>query len=168
MPRTPDDHWSVPLADALSELGLDDPRLRDVLLDEVKQALEAPERSARPDVRLVASGDEADLLHLPAPQPTDRGVHVRVHPPAVYDDLAPDLTTGHIRLPADPDVWQTVAHGARPASYRVHCDDGELHLAVDGDLVARLEAGQSTDVEGAVIRVRACGEDIALGRFLRL
>lgn len=78
------------------------------------------------------------------------------------------LGEGQIRLPADPDVWQTLLHGTRPATYRVHCDQGELHVAVDGDLVVRLEEGQSTDVEGACVRVRACGSGESEGRFLRL
>jgi hypothetical protein len=130
------------------------------------------------DEELAAEEADEDLLGVPHLAVFDRDDVLG------HDDDAPrvavrivradaprrpkNLRLGHLRLPADAHVWQTLLHGRTPATYRVHCDEGELHVAIDGELVARLEAGQSTDVEGAVLRVRACGEEPAVGRYDRI
>lgn len=190
-----DDHdWRAQVRDALSQLGLDNTHLSDAILREVQSALAAPERTpARvqvlqggrdafddevedDDEGVDDEGDDGRIFELfdrdTTPEPAVKRVQVRLSPPGTLSgaSLPPQapLRVGQIRLPANPDVWQTLVHGHTAAIYRVHCDAGELHVAVDGELVVRLEHDQSTDVEGAVVRVRACGDGEALGRFQRL
>lgn len=79
---------------------------------------------------------------------------------------------GHIQLPAQlshsAEIWQTILHAAAPRAYRIRCDSGELQVMADGDLVVRLVPGQTSDVEGEVIRVRGDGVASATGRYTRL
>ena len=119
-------------------------------LDEVGQA--APPHE--PHLRVVQDDEEA----LPSP-PSVRVVRMEASPRA-----RPMEDRG--RIAVSPEQWQTVfrAPGARP--YRLHVLTGKLDVAVDGELVERVEAGQSLDVEGALLRVR--GVEAATGVYQRL
>ncbi len=58
--------------------------------------------------------------------------------------------------------------GSNPCAYRIHARSGQLDLAVDGELVERLAAGQSIDVEGVLLRVCAVEGASATGLYRRL
>jgi hypothetical protein len=133
---------------------------------------DAPTPGAPPTLRVVegSGGDDDD----------DDNVAVRVlrlgRRPlsrAASEGVSAD---GHIQLPAQlpaqlghgAEIWQTILHAAAPRAYRIRCDSGELQVMADGDLVVRLVPGQTSDVEGEVIRVRGDGVASATGRYTRL
>ena len=73
------------------------------------------------------------------------------------------------RVPCDlPADEEAAIQALAVRAYRVHCDVGELAVSADGEVVARVEEGQSVDLEAATLRVRAAGEAEANGRYRRL
>lgn len=68
--------------------------------------------------------------------------------------------------PGEHPAWQTLARLTQARMYRVACEEGVLDLFVDGEAVERLLPGQSVDVQGGTLRVRADGR--ARGRYLPL
>ncbi len=71
------------------------------------------------------------------------------------------------RIAVGEASWQTVLRGAGPRAYRLSVTQGELDVALDGELVERVLTGQCIDVEGALIRVRAASGR-ATGSYQRL
>jgi hypothetical protein len=63
------------------------------------------------------------------------------------------------------DGWQTVFRGAGPRRYRLRCDRGTFQVALDGSLVEELHPGQTSDFEGALVRVMARSEAGAEGAY---
>jgi hypothetical protein len=72
--------------------------------------------------------------------------------------------TGTVSL-SSPDAWQTVFRGATPRRYRIRCDSGAIHVALDGALVEELQPGQTSDFEGTLIRVIARSSEGAEGAY---
>ena len=66
---------------------------------------------------------------------------------------------------SSPDTWQTVFRGTSPRRYRIRCDRGAIHIALDGALVEELQPGQTSDFEGALIRVIARSGEGAEGTY---
>lgn len=142
-------------------LDLDDPvHADDLTATRVSTAADdATDHRTTPRLRLIDTVDDEP------PQVRVKVVR-HAHTPAPAE--AADLTDGHLRVSGSEDVWQTFVHGETPATYRVHCDEGELHVAVDDEVVCRLEHGQSADVRGVMMRVRATTSAGARGRYRRL
>jgi hypothetical protein len=179
-----DDDWIQQVKGALDSLGLFDASMRESLIDSVREALDEVSDDGGPAITVLDGGRSKSASKSDTPQRPDAfrvvdgeadssaNVSVKVVRPRgrayTRSRTQSSLGVGHLVLPRDSDVWQTVRHGNQAATYRVHCDVGELHLAVDGELIARLEQGQSTDLEGCVIRVRACGDAGAKGRYTKL
>lgn len=197
MPRRGDgDDWIDEVADALADLGLFDEDTRAALVESVREAVEAsPElpdaddEAGRPAVTVIPGGRGADEAPTSGHPPTLRVVEGSGPPddadpvavrvlrlgrasaeggPRGRGQPAPAVAEGRIAVRGGDDVWQTITYGPRPRAYRLHCESGELHIAADGDLVVRLLIGQSCDVEGSVIRVRAGETSGATGRFVRV
>lgn len=61
--------------------------------------------------------------------------------------------------------WQTLYQGTRPRLYRIGCTQGSLDVTLDGAQVERLQAGQSIDVEGTMVRVSAVDETSGRGGY---
>lgn len=176
---TPPDlpEWLLRVRDTLATLGVMDPDLRDEVIRQVQEAVDASEEEDEPppSITLLRGGLDASphLDHEPPPlqlvdeRETPSRVHVQVLSPR---DLGPraELRDGHLRLPPDTTSWQTFVHGESPAVYRVHCDEGTLQVATEADLTLHLSAGQSVDLTGIVLRARAATPDHARGRFRRL
>lgn len=168
MPRPPDD-WTDRLADALRELGAAEAdsardlaaRVRALVDDEDADPDADEEAPARPTLHVLRG-------HAPPPPEDDDDDPPWTVRVARFAELQRGLEVGQLRLAASPDVLQTVFQGRRPAAYRVHCDDGEVLVVVDGEPALRLEPGQSADVEGSVIRARSGGGAGSSGRFIRL
>jgi hypothetical protein len=170
-----DDPLMVQVREALDRLGdLEEP-LKDALVEGVREALDrgessvsvvTPEKKRKKRTSKRANTPKLRVVDPPPPEPEPRPLTIeRRRRELIRRTALPDtLELGRIRLPGGDDVWQTLRHGQQPAVYRVHCDHGELHVAADGALVLRLEAGQSADVEGAVVRVRGCAGP-AQGRY---
>ncbi len=174
-----DDDWTRQLSEALGALGLRDDAARKALLDDVRAALyEAlddvlpaagqepndPGAETGPVVRVLRGGRAGDSTPREGGPP-----QLRVLGGAGRGAAADGLSVGWIRLSGtSPEVAQTLAHGTRPAAYRVHCDAGELLVLADDTPVARVEEGQSVDVEATVLRARATHGGDARGRFVRL
>ena len=55
--------------------------------------------------------------------------------------------------------------GTSPRRYRIRCDRGAIHIALDGALVEELQPGQTSDFEGALIRVIARSGEGAEGAY---
>ena len=72
--------------------------------------------------------------------------------------------TGTVSL-SSPDAWQTVFRGALSRRYRIRCERGTIHVALDGALVEELQPGQTSDFEGALIRVIARSSEGAEGSY---
>jgi hypothetical protein len=182
--RDDGDDWLDEVADALADLGLFDAPTREALLETVRDAVQealpdrppvtvlpggrtdrdGPSLGPPPDLRVVQGDGGED----PDPPVSVRVVRMGRQSAPQPAGRARSLAEGQIAVGPGEDVWQTLRHGQRASAYRIHCDQGELHVAADGDLVVRLEAGQSSDVEGSLVRVRACGPRPARGRFIRL
>lgn len=160
------------IREALAVLGMLDDDLAEDIVEQVRDAIGRLSRPEGAEVVVLDGGREVSDTPTPRPrlEVLDsstlhelRGRERVVRP----EPTPPSIDTGHIRLPGNPDVWQTVAHGTTPRGYRVHCDAGELMVSADGELVARLETGQSIDVEASIVRTRACSDTPARGRYLR-
>jgi hypothetical protein len=189
--RDGDDGWVEQVHEALDALGLLDEHARADLIDSIEEVLttfgdddddDEPLASVGPRVRVLDGGrtddDEDDDEHeAPDLRVVDglidgeAALHPRVSVRVLGRPGRPTigpLTEGRISLPGGPDGRQTLRHGTSTVNYRVHCDEGDLELLVDGHAVAHLQAGQSIDVEGAVLRARASGDRGAIGRFTAL
>lgn len=78
---------------------------------------------------------------------------------------------GKLRLtpPSDgDDGWQTLFRAAEPRAYRIHCDAGELEVAIDGLPGERVRSGCSMDLEARLVRVRARPGGSVSARYRRL
>ena len=132
---------------------------------------------AAPSVRVVDGGRDPEGPPSPGSKPD-----LRVADPSAADAPAGDLPVGGSDSPgfdasspnvrvvrvtrraegasqagsvslSSPDTWQTVFRGTAPRRYRIRCDRGAIHIALDGALVEELQPGQTSDFEGALIRV---------------
>ncbi len=183
MSKDDDETLLEQVAAALEGLEMFDDATREALVRGVQQALheatdqESTTGTGKPRLRIVENDDDDDddpgeeasrpSVRVRLVKDSNPGVRIRRPAETVLRRDRPALENGYLRLHGDEDVWQTLRYGTTSAAYRVHCDEGELHLAADGQLVVRLETGQSTDIEGAVLRVRASG-GLAQGRFTLL
>ena len=163
MPKPPPDD-PAPFADliaqvdvALSELNITDDATRDAVaagLTEALSALTGEEKpSAAPSLRLV----DAPPQETPTPAQPRVGV--------VRTTFQPSLDTAG-RIAVEADALQTLHRSAAARPYRLHCDTGALLVIADGQPVDTVRAGQSIDVEGAMLQVR--GRKTSTGRFIRL
>jgi hypothetical protein len=125
-----------------------------------------PSRGSRPDLR-VADPSAADARSGDVPgedvgfdvdSPSVRVVRVTRRAEATSHH------TGTVSL-SSPDAWQTVFRGVLPRRYRIRCERGEIHVALDGALVEELHPGQTSDFEGALIRVIARSSEGAEGSY---
>jgi hypothetical protein len=189
MPKPPDDHDSLDdvlsqVEDALDALNLGPGETRQNLLDGVRDAirsmaeLDAPVHpevfvldehdDLGPGLRVVDT-EEAERIHE---NQADREVRFRVvqpHPQAAARLPMPLEAEGTISVKGDePEGWQTVFRGESSRAYRIAAATGTLVLALDGVLAERVSAGQTCDVEGRMIRVRAANEVDASGSYSRL
>jgi hypothetical protein len=193
-----DDVWRSVLEQveaALDALNLGELSGRGSLVDEVRQALEssweAQAKSA--DVTVLRGGrpseDNVDqeersgpTLRVvrgeahdePVPSPSTPDVSVRIMRPHIESGHTRQKTTssglntaGMIRLD-DEIMWQTLYRGQTPRTYRLHCNVGGLHVALDGEMLDEVRSGRTLDVEAQVIRVQASSQEGARGLFLRL
>jgi hypothetical protein len=167
-----DDHDELiaTLEQALRQAGVDteDPEFWSQLRSEVESAVqEAVDEaglglpldpaSEGPGLRVLQGGVEAPESE--GPGPVTRVVRVQ----------APLRRKGgeQGRIAVGEASWQTVLRAGSPRAYRLTVDEGQLDVALDGELVERVLAGQSLDVEGALIRVRAASGR-SRGRYQRL
>ncbi|GEM_PF-1984567 len=186
------------VADALTDLNLQDGALRSALLDGLRSALGQVEGGgidvdAPPDVVVVEGGrpDDGPPTARPVPDlrvaddPTEEDVpevrtRVRVvrvghelesDEPEQPDWLAAPIThEGRIRTgdPATASGWQTVLRAESVRAYRLNCDRGALEVFLEGEPAERLATGQTVDVEAKLIRVRSAGPQGAEGSYVRL
>ncbi len=153
--------------EALREAGVewDSPEL----LAEIREALDqvlapAPPPSGEPRLRVVDPDEVPDV----PPGPSGSSVRVvRVAPPSLRA-TTPSANLDHGAIAVGGEGWQTLFRGSNPCAYRIHARSGQLDLAVDGELVERLAAGQSIDVEGVLLRVCAVEGASATGLYRRL
>ncbi len=166
MPKPPDDELFddvlTQVTDALGDLDLDSPQMRDAIATGLREALGKP-----PPLRLV---DE--------PLPTDEAspgdepeISTRVRVYTLGQDelqarLAPD-GDGIIDVGGGDADWQTVFRGSPAVPYRLVCLSGSLDVALDGQLVERLGPGRTLDVSAELIRVRSSDEAPATGSYRR-
>lgn len=176
--------WLGEVADALAELGLFDTPTREALLETVRDAVrdalperppvtvlpggrtdrDRPSPSPPPELRVVQGDRQPD----PKDEEADDGPPVAVRVVRMGQPGPRTRTLHEGQIEVIGESWQTIRFGRSTGLYRVHCDQGELHVAVDDDLVLRLQAGQSGDVEGAILRVQAATARGARGRYLHL
>ena len=159
------------LEEALAGAGvdIDDPAFWDQVRDEVGQAVDEALDAADQRVPVVVldgggagRATPADRSHLRVAGPGDEPPRpVRVVRVATRK---PGRAAGRIQV--REGAWQTLVRASQPRAYRVVVRDGSIDVAVDGELVERLEPGQSLDVEGAVVRVH--GVSAARGSYERL
>jgi len=76
------------------------------------------------------------------------------------------LIQGRIRVA--PDGHQTIFRGSESRSYRLLCNEGTLRITLDGLPAESLSAGQSIDVDAALIRVSGADGASAAGTYVRL
>ena len=143
-----------------------------------------------PSVRVVDGGRDPEGPPSPGSKP-DLRVADPSAPDAPVGDLGPEVSdslgfdpespsvrvvrvtrraegvshqAGSVSL-SSPDAWQTVFRGTAPRRYRIRCDRGAIHIALDGALVEELQPGQTSDFEGALIRVIARADEGAEGTY---
>jgi hypothetical protein len=127
-----------------------------------------PSPGSKPDLR-VADPSAADAPGRDVP-PVSDSLGFDAHPPSVRvvrvtrRAEGASHQAGSVSL-STPDTWQTVFRGAAPRRYRIRCDRGAIHVALDGALVEELKPGQTSDFEGALIRVIARSGEGAEGTY---
>ncbi len=169
---------------------------REALMDEVRQALESSwdADDTSPEVTVIRGGREpsdeeptdeersgptlrvvrGEAAEPPPAGPSRPDVSVRIlrpptenNTPRRKDNSTGLSTAGMIRL-EDQAAWQTIYRGEAARAYRLHCNVGVLHIALDGEMLDEVSSGRTLDVEARVIRVQAGSEEGARGLFLRL
>lgn len=115
---------------------------------------------APPSGRDDDGGDDDATAHGAEASAPTVSVRVRRHV------QAPDLNAGGV-FAVDLDAAQTVYRGVVPHPYRLSVDTGAARILLDGAPAETLLAGQSMDVEAALIRVASIEEPVR-GRFTRL
>lgn len=141
---------------ALTELNITDDATRDAVTAGLTEALSelAGRQKPSPSLRLVDDPQEPPQDEAPA----SRVKVVRSHRrPALQPEG---------RIAVEEGEAQTLHRSAAPRPYRLHCDTGELLVIADGQPLDAVRAGQSIDVEGAMLQVR--GRKTSAGRFTRL
>ena len=127
-----------------------------------------PSAGSKPDLRVAdpgaidapvgdVRGEVSDSLGFDAESPSVRVVRVTRRSEGASQ-------TGSLSL-SSADTWQTVFRGTSPRRYRIRCDRGAIHIALDGTLVEELQPGQTSDFEGALIRVIARSGEGAEGAY---
>jgi hypothetical protein len=178
--------------DALDHLQLGDGPTKDALLSGVRAALEelgpdalgvdleATIADGAPGVHVVDGGRDPQGPPSPGLRPdlrvADAGSDMVDDDAAGFD--APNVRVVRVTRRAEgraqglgrvvlgsADAWQTIFRGAVSRRYRIRCDRGALQVALDGALVEELVAGQTSDFEGALVRVQARGSDGAEGAY---
>ena len=124
-----------------------------------------PSAGSKPDLRVAdASAPDAvspgvsDSLGFDAESPSVRVVRVTRRAEGTSQP------GGSVTL-SSTDTWQTVFRGTSPRRYRIRCDRGAIHVALDGALVEEVQPGQTSDFEGALIRVIARSSEGAEGSY---
>jgi hypothetical protein len=124
-----------------------------------------PSPGSKPDLRVAdpsaadsVSPGVPDTLDFDAESPSVRVVRVTRRAEGTSQP------GGSVSL-SSPDAWQTVFRGTAPRRYRIRCDRGAIHVALDGALVEELQPGQTSDFEGALIRVIARSGEGAEGTY---
>lgn len=195
-----EDPWGDVLsqvADALTDLNLEEGALRAALLDGLRTALSQVEGGgidvgAPPEVVVVEGGrgENAPVTPIVTPMlrvaddPTEEEVPETRHRVRMVrvgaedfdqnedpDWLAAPIThEGRIRVgdPTTSSAWQTVLRASTERPYRLNCDRGALEIFLEGEPAERLATGQTVDVEAKLIRVRAVGLHGAEGSYVRL
>lgn len=163
-----DEGWLDEVTDALTRLGLLGPEAKGPLVDAVRDLLDASDGAGPPRVQVLEGGRSGGSPHRNAEppdlrvlhggsdddEPTSlRGVRVVHLGRSGSSLLGADLDDGQIQLSGEPDVHQTLLHARTSRVVRVHCEAGELQVEADGEVVVRVEEGQSADVEAVVLRV---------------
>lgn len=170
MPR--DDDWDDVLSQvesALDELGVSSEELREALISGLEEALGDTRPGAEPPSVVVLDGGRVpdpdreegrpSLEVLEGDGGPRRSATVRVL-------ASTDRAARAGRIDVGPEAWQTVYQGtAHP--YRLACSEGELTVALDGLPTLTVGAGQTTDVEAGLVRVRGSG-GAARGAYHRL
>jgi len=159
-PPMDDDALMQRVQSTLSNVELGDDSLQEALLASIQSMLggaDDPPKENKPHLRLVDKPEGELKLRPGAPDPKS--------------DPAPEpplLLEGRIKLrPTLEGVfWQTLFVGTGSRLYRVGCTSGHLEVEIDGDIVARLKKGQSIDVQGSRLRVRASDCAAADGRYV--
>jgi len=192
--RTPDHFDEVlrQVEDALEHLRLGDGPTKDALLSGVRAALEElgpdalgveleatlSDLDAAPSVRVVDGGRDPEGPPSPGSKPDLRVADPSAADPHGIDAESPSVRVVRVTRRAEgvshqagsvslssPDTWQTVFRGTSPRRYRIRCDRGAIHIALDGALVEELQPGQTSDFEGALIRVIARSGEGAEGAY---
>ena len=188
-PDDPTDDIIEQVNTALTDLNITNDATRDAVTAGLKEALDtlasmgiplqASEPGRRPSVAVVEGGRAADAPPTGG-APPDLHIADPREPP---EETAPPLTTrvvvsksqprtertvsaapGSITL--EPDTRQTILRALHTRTYRLRCSEGSLKILVDGQPLDTLTAGQSIDVEGAMIQVTAT--EAATGSYQRL
>ena len=171
-PDDPTDDIIEQVNAALDGLSITDDATRDAVAAGLKEALGAlsamgvtptPGREA-PSVAVVEGGRAEDApptsgappdLHIAAP-PTDAQPASAAPTARVVVSRAPIRSrpaaadpAGHIALA--PGTRQTILRARQARAYRIHCTDGALRVLIDGQPLDTVAAGQSIDVEGAML-----------------
>ncbi|MSQ03812.1 MAG: hypothetical protein EXR71_18315 [Myxococcales bacterium] len=126
----------------------------------------ATDARVRPTLRLAGDAEDAPV------QGAGRNLKFAAHfhrsrPRGPPPDSLPE-PPGQIRFSDDTD--QPIFQGNRARTYRVRCLTGSFAVRVDDAVLPPLRAGQTVDVEGRRISVRAVttSADAAEGRYIRL
>jgi len=143
---------------ALGDAGIHDDTTRAALLDGVREAM-AELGTAEPPPTNV----EPFPGTPPPPQPPPHTARILTR------SSGGSGRGGQIRVAAGER--QTILHAQAPRAYRLHGTSGTLRVHADGQPLATLRAGQSIDVEAALIQVSgeaATDSGDARGRYARL
>jgi hypothetical protein len=156
---------------ALDEAGVTGATLQGALLEGVRQAMETLEEPAPADGRprmTVVDGGRGRGAGEPPEEPEEPRVRVKVLRSAATEGEAPRrrADVGQVWLDGEGCTQQTLFHGAAARAYRVHLERGRARLSLDGMPAEEIAAGQSVDVEAALIRLSAA--EPVRGHYLRL
>ena len=91
---------------------------------------------------------------------------LRVGDHEIRRDPADLSRQGKILIEASGAGFQNIFRGKTPRLYRIECLEGGLQIYLDGEPVEEIRPGQSTDVEGAIVRVKASESTGAKGHYL--
>jgi hypothetical protein len=127
--------------------------LRDAVRDGLREAMRALETP------IEAPTDEApaNVVHLDPPTKATE----LTRPPVSVRVVGQSLDDGRLLCNGGA---QTIYAGVLAATYRIVVDRGDLQVSVDERVVASVAPGQSSDVQGRMIRVSGDGQ----GRYRRL
>lgn len=91
---------------------------------------------------------------------------LRVGDHEVHQSTADLGRRGKILVEESSSGFQNIFRGKAPRLYRIECLEGGLQIFLDGEPVEEIRPGQSTDVEAAIIRVKASEASGARGSYI--